>query len=159
MKHMYIMVGLPGSGKSTEANRILSEKYVTWEYCSADGFTWRYCSADGYFMRAGKYCFDARKLGEAHASCMRTAVEACVARKNAVIIDNTNLTNVERAPYYLLAQAYGYEVTFVLVGSVLNTLLYAERNVHGVPLDALQRMAMRMEYPLPFWTFNTKVVL
>ena len=75
---MIIMRGYPGSGKSYAAKEL------------AKKFNAVICSADDFFMKAGKYVFDASKLGLAHKSCQEKAYNAMVDGKN-LIIDNTNL--------------------------------------------------------------------
>ena len=55
MKNLYIVRGLPGSGKSTFAKSI-AKPYQVFE-------------ADQYFMKNGKYKFDPTKLKEAHNDC------------------------------------------------------------------------------------------
>lgn len=146
MRNLYILVGVSGAGKSTEAKRISRTHGIIRESVTI-------CSADDFFTRTGSYLFDPKQLGEAHASCMRDATEACVRGDDCVIIDNTNLTNVERAPYYLLGVAFGYTIHMVWVDSGhLSPEQLSARNVHGVPAAAIARMRDRMEEAPPYWT-------
>jgi len=64
-----------------------------------------------------------------------------------VIIDNTNTMEKEMAPYKKMAKRNGYRVVQHTVGSFdeESLRLYAERNVHGVPLEAIKRMAGRFQ--------------
>ena len=48
-KTLYILRGIPGSGKTTHAKRLAGTNGVI-------------ISADDYFMRDGEYCFDASKF-------------------------------------------------------------------------------------------------
>lgn len=147
MRTMYIMIGLPGSGKSTEVQKISRTHGIIRESVTI-------CSADDYFSRTGSYLFDPSQLGEAHASCMREATEACVRGDDCVIIDNTNLTNIERAPYYMLGVAFNYTIKLVWVEPGLTIDEIAARNVHGVPVTTVRRMSERMENPLHYWTYT-----
>ena len=61
MKNLYIVRGLPGSGKSTFAKTLVGHDFLV-------------CEADKYFMVNGEYKFDVTKLKEAHESC-RNMVE------------------------------------------------------------------------------------
>lgn len=110
-----ILIGPSGSGKSTYA-KTLGHAIV---------------SADDYFMVDGKYCFDVRKLSEAHDLCMRRFV-AMIWSGDSVVVDNTNTTIAEVAPYIMVARAFGYDV-IVKVMPVESIETLTARNVHGVP--------------------------
>ena len=53
MKKLYIVRGLPGSGKSTFAEALVGSDFLV-------------CEADKYFMVDGEYKFDGSKLKDAH---------------------------------------------------------------------------------------------
>jgi len=132
----YIMVGPSGSGKSTWIKNNLSEEI-------------RVCSADHYFMDNGEYKFDFRKLGEAHGECLRSFIQGCAAGLD-VVCDNTNTTIEDIAPYMAVAAAYSQQVEVVLFN--VPPEVCAERNSHGVPFSAIDRMfynivVMRDKWP------------
>ena len=52
-----------------------------------------------------------------------------------VIVDNTNLTAWELAPYVRLAELYGYN--YQILTFWCDPLVCAKRNVHGVPVDRI----------------------
>lgn len=138
-KIVYIMRGLPGSGKSTMAK-------------SLAGTTGCVVSADDFFMVNGEYRFDVTKLGEAHGQCMRRAIEHVQSGVEApLVVDNTNISNVEIAPYVLLAQAYGWFPQILTLHSenayVVATC--AKRNTHGVPIERVMAMFERLLRELP----------
>ena len=56
MKKLYIVRGLPGSGKSTFAEALVGSDFLV-------------CEADKYFIVDGEYKFDATKLRQAHEWC------------------------------------------------------------------------------------------
>jgi hypothetical protein len=67
------------------------------------------------------------------------------------VVDNTNTTVAELAPYVAWANAVGYEVEIIRIHC--NPLVAAERNTHGVPENAVLAMYVKIqhaEYP-PFW--------
>ena len=131
-----IMSGVPGSGKSTFTKGL--EKPVI-------------CSADNYFMKNGEYQFDVSKLAQAHGECLRVFTHALLEKSELVVVDNTNTTVLEIAPYYALAAAYGYHVKLVTVNCEPETAF--ARNVHGVPLQGIKAMHKRLGerwFP-PFW--------
>lgn len=88
-----ILSGISGSGKSTYARR---HRGVI-------------VSADDYFVRDGAYRFNPARLSSAHATCFARYLGALDDGHPLVIVDNTNTTAVEIAPYVLAAQAKGYD--------------------------------------------------
>jgi predicted kinase len=64
-----------------------------------------------------------------------------------ILVDNTNTQKWEYQPYLDMAYAFKYDTEEIIVGSLDDDSLleYAERNEHGVPLEAIQRMANRFE--------------
>lgn len=138
---MYIMRGIPGSGKSTIAAGL--------------GLV---ISADDHFMVEGEYRFDPTRIAEAHASCFRRAVLlAQGAKKAPFVIDNTNCTNIEVAPYVLLAQAYGWkhQIVAIQTESAYVADICARRNTHGVPIERVTAMHALLSKELaatpPWW--------
>lgn len=134
LKRAYIMQGPQGSGKSTFA-RSIAGAYI--------------CSADDFFMVKGVYTHETAKLKDAHEACLRKFVEAVLAQKTPVVVDNTNAQRWEMGTYVQIARAYGYEVeihTFLVDPHVA-----FKRNVHNVPWEAVLRTTMFMESPLATW--------
>ena len=137
-----IMVGPSGSGKST---------YIRKNFPSA-----AVCSADHYFMKDGEYQFDPSKLSEAHGRCLRiftTYVQGPYAPSH-MVVDNTNTTIAELAPYAALELAYGHELEIVKIAvSEEEMSKVAARNEHGVPEKIVKVQAdraARMKLP-PWW--------
>ena len=63
-----------------------------------------------------------------------------------VVCDNTNTSEWEYAPYVEIAEAAGYTVGFMVLKPQMEDLkTYAQRNSHGVPLEAIIRQAERFE--------------
>lgn len=139
-------------------------------------------SADDFFMVDGEYKFDPSKLPEAHSKCLRgfvsflqdngvgkvrkvtilrgipgsgksTFVNQHLSMMGDLVVDNTNTSVAEIAPYAALALAYGADLEII----TLDVDPSVAQNVHGVPLEGVQRMAARMaeETPrLPPWWPN-----
>lgn len=124
---LHIVRGLPGSGKSTVARRMLQ-----------DGTAQLHFEADMYFLNeAGEYKFDPRKIGRAHEWCYNKTTRALDQGKN-VVVSNTFTQRWEAAPYIQYAADYGIDV-------VIHTCFDQWKNVHDVPEEVLRKMKERFE--------------
>ena len=111
-------------------------------------------STDDYFMVRGEYQFDPSKLGEYHQKNLNAADDYMKRFKGGVvstsaicIIDNTNTQHWEYEKYIQSAENNGFMVQIISIDWDAKAIpLYAERNSHGVPMEAIYRMAARWEY-------------
>ncbi len=145
MHNVIILRGVPGSGKST---------WIAKNYPNAEVF-----SADHYFIRNGEYKFDPRLLPDAHAYTLRSFVGWARDPSGTVaIVDNTCTTVAEVAPYAAIALAYGRQVETVTL--LCDPAVAGARNIHGVPLAAVEAMDRRLRASqgdlAPWW--NNRVV-
>jgi tRNA uridine 5-carbamoylmethylation protein Kti12 len=145
-----VMIGLPGSGKSFHAKR-LAEEHLKTPYSQA-----AIVSADDYFVSEdGVYRHDATLIGAAHNACFRKFLgfaSTFKADKDLIVVDNTNLSNWQRSPYMMLGMALGHQTKLVHVQCAVQTCI--QRNTHGVPTEALEKMFNYLEMPLPWWTYE-----
>jgi len=132
LKKKFILVrGLPGSGKTTVAKMFDTQ-------CIA--------AADDFFVgEDGEYCYVGEKIGAAHLLCKGRVFHWMVRREPLIVVHNTFSMNWEMKDYFELAEEYGYEVHVVESQSGLSVEELAERNVHGVPVEAIARMKARWE--------------
>lgn len=143
-----VLSGLPGSGKSTYVNHLLAETRERGQMVAV-------VSADDFFIQPdGAWVFDPTKIGEAHADCLKRFVAYCqdpvAFNANLCIVDNTNLSIAEIAPYMAFAQAYGHEAKVVRI-KCPGDVAFA-RQTHGVPLERFMHMfANQRELVLPPW--------
>lgn len=145
-----ILCGISGSGKST---------YIKNHFPNA-----KVCSADHFFMKDGEYNFDPSRLPQAHAFCLRKFTEEVIGMYNltledeVIVVDNTNTTLTEIAPYAALAQAYSHDLEIIIIEAPLE--LAAARNQHGVPskgVEGQHRRLVRLAQQLPSWWSVKKV--
>ncbi len=107
-------------------------------------------STDSLFMVDGEYQFDPTRLCKYHAENLRRATNFMKKRKRSsdavCFIDNTNTQAWEFEKYVEVAKDKGCLVQVITVNwNTQDIPLYAERNSHGVPIEAIQRMADRWE--------------
>lgn len=94
---LYLMRGLPGSGKSNLAKRLTKNVFST----------------DDYFMKNGKYEFDFEQIEQAHEWNRKQVNKAMSKGIQKVAVDNTNSSAWEMTPYVKLALKYDYDITLV----------------------------------------------
>lgn len=137
---LVIMRGLPGTGKSTHVAELV-------DGMRALGKPAVVASADHHFVGDdGVYRFVPSQIGEAHKQCLRVATEAMRAGAHLVVVDNTNTQKWEFEAYLKLAEELQYNVEVRVVPFTRFTVAeLAERNVHGVPAESINRMWARWE--------------
>lgn len=131
-----VLQGVSGSGKTSHWQR-----HLNWNESSLI----HVFSSDHHFTTPKGYIFVPTQLNEAHAECLRKFAE-CIrtAAKNALlIVDNTNTTVHEIAPYYCLAEAYGHDVEILTIEYHWPTA--AARNKHSVPAESVEKQYRRLK--------------
>jgi len=144
---LFILRGLPGSGKSTYAKRLQNKYHLL------GGFSSVICSTDFYFTRPdGIYDWNFKLLKEAHQWCFNQVVQAMSDNIDygdctLVILDNTNLAKWEFENYLQLAKENNYTVKIKTIGEFTDEKLeeYAKRNVHKVSLETIKKMRDKYE--------------
>lgn len=124
MNELIIVRGLPGSGKSTYAQKFVKLGYL-------------HVEADQYFMHGNEYHYDASKIKQAHDFCQERFSQFIMAGEN-VIVSNTFTRFLEMAPYLAFAKQNGYKIRIV---SLQNNF----GSIHNVPKETIQKMKNRWE--------------
>lgn len=127
MNQLYVMRGLPGSGKTS------------WIKANATGAST--ASADHYFYTGGEYRFNGKLLKQAHDECFQSFRSFIDAGHQVVAVDNTNLSYSEGGRYIEYGLKHGYAVTVVDLQISEETAV--RRNVHGVTAPHIERMAKK----------------
>jgi predicted kinase len=135
MKKCIIMRGLPGSGKTLHVRQNCRNATIF--------------STDDYFIVDGAYRFDQTKLAEYHNKNLRRFIGYLDQNDyGSVVIDNTNVRLFELAPYYRIAEVFGWDVEIVWIQADIEKCV--ARNTHGVPEATIRTMANSFE-PIPPW--------
>jgi tRNA uridine 5-carbamoylmethylation protein Kti12 len=140
-----LMRGLPGSGKSTEAQNLrykLTKGHVLFSaIVSADTYQERWFGGSPF------YDFRDDLATFAHAACFRAFIKALSDSVPLVIVDNTNTHPMNLVPYALASQAFCRE--FVICDIHCNVETSLKRNIHEVPQAVIERMAANLDLALP----------
>lgn len=148
-KHVTIMRGIPGSGKSTYIKYHIPDAYV--------------CSADDHMINSvGVYEFDRKRLGAAHRACYNKFHMALDnssrfiggpnTKYDHVVVDNTNTQLFEFYGYMQLAWSYGREVRIIRMDTPVD--IASARNIHGVPTNNVKAMQDRFQSLPSFLDIN-----
>jgi predicted kinase len=121
MTKLYIVRGIPGSGKSTFAQSLGVPHF----------------EADMFFIRNGEYKFDRDLLGGAHSWCYQN-VKAKMVQGIDVVVSNTFTRISEFSHYIRQAEKLGVEV-------IVYRMTGEYQNIHNVPKGIIQVMKDRFE--------------
>lgn len=133
---VFIMRGLPGSGKTTLAKQLKNSFSESAEIVSADSF----------FVVDGQYEFKAELLSKAHQVCKERFIYFLKSGKS-VIVDNTNSRRWEFEHYLQQAEVLKIPVAIVYPSTpwAWNPTKCAEKTTHNVPIQSIVSMLARWE--------------
>lgn len=121
---LFLVRGLPGSGKTTLARTLSPECAV---------------AADDFMVdHGGNYAFDPGRLRHCHERCRSQVDQWMLARKLRIVVHNTFSQRWEAQPYLDLAEVRRYQVEIVECRGQFGS-------IHGVPPKAIKRMRSRWQ--------------
>jgi predicted kinase len=127
-KLLYIVRGVPGSGKTTLAKQLTSNVF----------------EADHYFYdNDGNYNFIPSEIKEAHKECQQFVGFAMESGIQKIAVSNTFTQEWEMEPYFELAKKHEFKVFTIIVEN-----RHGGKNQHGVPEDKIEQMKNRFEITL-----------
>ena len=127
-KVLYIVRGIPGSGKSTFAKTLGGQHY----------------EADMFFIdENGVYNFDFTKIKDAHQWCQSFVKSDMILEYPKIVVSNTFTQEWEMQPYIDMAKEHGYKVFTIVVEN-----RHGGVNEHNVPEQVLENMRNRFEINL-----------
>lgn len=137
-----ILSGVPGSGKSTHASYLARRSLPSGSRAIV--------SADSFLPKKPK----PEDFSKAHALCYREYLRELATRRKPhawIIVDNTNLSAWEIAPYYLAAAAMEFQVKVRRV--MCDPEAAWKRQTHGVPFATFCQMvaSFRRRDLMPWW--------
>jgi len=162
---LYLMQGVPGSGKSRIADMIAAS-YTECPIISTDDYRMQpqpMCLEHGHTggelvcPKCGTpdkvtvediYVFDAEDNARYHQMAQQAAARLMADGYQAIVIDNTNIQEWAARPYIVLANIYGYTVEVVSVDCGLHLSMKRQverREDRRVPDEVIKDMYSKME--------------
>lgn len=134
-KKLIILRGLPGSGKSDIAKKLVGNGIIH--------------STDSYLTKNGKYEFDRDNIAKYHYYNLMSSIRSMKKGISPIIIDNTNIAALHCINYSEQGKMYGYEIIVIEPDThwAFDVEELVKRNSHGVPRDTIIDMLQKYEAP------------
>lgn len=128
MATLYLIRGVPGSGKSSLAKQL--------ELCGAVDWVFE---ADDYFndLVTKQYKFNPAELSNAHKWCQENT-QCWLSKGYDVAVSNTSTTEAEVETYRKIAEECNARFVSLVVES-----RHDGKNIHGVPPEKVEQMRKR----------------
>jgi predicted kinase len=123
MKKLYIIRGLPGSGKTTLAHTLSGSRHK---------------EADMYFCLTGAYKYNADKIRYAHDWCYDEIEKLLNQSDDDCSVSNTFSEKWEYERYVILANKYKFEPFIIECQNDFGS-------IHGVPVETIKKMRDRFQ--------------
>lgn len=121
-KTLYIIRGVPGSGKSALAHQLTKNVVET----------------DDFMMVDGEYKYDKDKVYACHKKCFNKVLDYMVHNVSPIAVANTFIKKKDYKPYVDLAKEFGYNVEIKVCKGEF-------KNIHNVPQDRVEQMKSKFQ--------------
>jgi len=134
-RYCFILRGLPGAGKTLLATKLVAQY---------DALVF---SANHYFMLDGVFRYERKLVPKAHSDCWGKFLFAVAKSTNSVVVDNSASQLWEYEKYVRFAELHEMTIHTIEIrcDDEATLALFHGRNIHDVPLYAVQRMKARWE--------------
>lgn len=143
---VYILRGVSGSTKTSWHKKNHPTAWV--------------CSADYYFEREAMLqdktyteVFNPTLLSKAHGECLKSFIDdldpANGSSGEVFVIDNTNCSLIEVAPYIAICNAYGITPRVIRFESTLELCLV--RNQHNISAKVIKGQLWNLQQSIKYW--------
>lgn len=136
-KTLYIIRGLPGSGKSTLGKR-LADSYMDYDPNHGGVKHYSYAADDWFTARDGNYNFVPQELPQAHEDCQARVLGAMLDGAEYIAVCNTFTQAWEAEPYVKLCKLHGYTPVVIECQNQFG-------NIHDCPPEKIAEMADRWD--------------
>lgn len=136
-KTLYIIRGLPGSGKST-LGEILADTYMDYSRTVGGVKHYSYAADDWFTDNQGNYNFVPEELAQAHEDCRSRVLGAMLSGVESIAVCNTFTQSWEAEPYFKLCDMHDYSPVVVECQNNFG-------NIHDCPEDKIELMRGRWE--------------
>ena len=137
-KTLYIIRGLPGSGKSTLGKKLATTTRMYNSFNNTWSTTHSYAADDWFTDKEGNYNFDPKELSDAHEDCQARVRSAMMGEVDSISVCNTFTQSWEAEPYIELCKQYDYTPMVVECQSQFE-------NIHDCPQEKIEEMRERWE--------------
>src|SRR3990167_3573012 len=134
-KKLIILRGLPGSGKSDIAKKLVENGIIH--------------STDDFLIKNGKYEFDRDNIVKYHYYNLMSSIRSMKKGISPIIIDNTNITAYSCINYVEQGKMYGYEIVIIEPDTswAFDVEELVKRNSHNVRRETIIDMLQKYDAP------------
>ena len=137
-KHLIILRGLPGSGKTSYIKHVIEENDVV---------NYTICSAFYHFKEGLVYKYNPRQLPQAYNSCWKDFLEALDTQSTYIFVNNPNAEKWEYENYIFLGRKFGYTIEIVEIDCPGSGYIdyFQKRSRHNIPIHTVKAIGEKWE--------------